>query len=180
MDVSHVKQEANKLFAKGDMVLYGNLGVCQVQDIRPRQFGEREVLYYVLKPEEDETSTIYCPVASDKIRMRRLLSREEVLDLIRTMPDTEAEWIQNDQTRQEKFREALKDGTRRDLVKLIKTLHMHRTWCGKAGKKFHAADKKIMEEAESLLYGEFAHVLQIRPCDVLPFIMGELEPERGS
>ena len=34
---------------------------------------------------------------------------------------------------------------------------------------------QTMKEAEHILYSEFAHVLQIKPDEVLPFIMGQLD-----
>ena len=163
------------MFKIHDSVLYGSMGVCRIVDIRPQVFNRKEILYYVLKPENDESSTFYCPVDSDKVRLRKLLSREEVYDLIRVMPDTDTEWIEDDQARQEKFLSILKNGSRRDLVRLIKTIYQHRNLRTLEGKKLHMADKKIMQDAESLLYGEIAHVLKIDREDVLAFIMGELE-----
>ena len=47
-----------------------------------------------------------------------------------------------------------------------------------AGKKLHAADERIMKEAEKLLYDEFSVVFDIRPEEVLPLIMKRLEKSR--
>ena len=43
------------------------------------------------------------------------------------------------------------------------------------GKKLYKNDEKVMKEAEKMLYEEFAHVLDIRPDQVLPFIMQQVE-----
>lgn len=43
------------------------------------------------------------------------------------------------------------------------------------GKKLYKNDEKVMKEAEKMLYEEFAHVLDIRPDQVLPFIMQQIE-----
>lgn len=50
----------------------------------------------------------------------------------------------------------------------------------KAGRKFHQADEKLLKEAEKVLHGEFAHVLQIAPEEVAAFIMGELGAEERT
>ena len=43
------------------------------------------------------------------------------------------------------------------------------------GTELVGADEKVMKEAEKMLYEEFAHVLDIRPSQVLPFIMQQIE-----
>lgn len=160
--------------------MYGNSGVCRIVDIRPEKFGEEKRVYYILKPDDNENSTIYCPVDCNKVNIRRLLSIQEVRDLIKIMPDTQMEWIENDQQRKETFTEILRQGDRRELVKLIKTLYFHREAMAQAGRKFRASDERIMKEAEKVLHGELAHVLQISQDQVVPFIMGELENAEES
>lgn len=63
--------------------MYGNSGVCQIIDIRPEKFGEKEILYYILKPADNDKSTIYCPVDNNKIQMRKLLTIEEIHDILK-------------------------------------------------------------------------------------------------
>lgn len=163
------------MFSINDTVMYGNSGVCTIVDIRPEKLAGKKMTYYILKPAENENMTIYCPVDSDKIRMRKLLTLEEVNRLISIMPDTTVEWIEDDQRRKEAFTAVVKSGDHRDLVKMIKTLYFKREEKLSEGKKFHAADEKIMKDAEDMLYGEFSSVLQIRREEVIPFIMGKLE-----
>ena len=91
------------MFSINDTVMYGNSGVCTIVDIRPEKLAGKKMTYYILKPAENENMTIYCPVDSDKIRMRKLLTLEEVNRLISIMPDTTVEWIEDDQRRKEAF-----------------------------------------------------------------------------
>ncbi len=163
------------MFAVEDIVVYGNCGVCKIVNICPKRLGEKEVPYYVLKPVRDETTTIYCPVNSDKVKIRKLLTLEEIYQLIQTMPDTQAQWVENDQLRKEKFHEVLKRADHRELIALIKTLHFHKVESARLGRKFHINDERVMKEAERILYGEFAHVLHIEPDEVVPFITGQLD-----
>lgn len=176
------------MFCVGDTIMYGNTGVCEIADIRRETFGGAERTYYVIHPVDGEESTIYCPVDNEKAPIRKLLTAEQIQELIRIMPDTEMKWIENDQLRRERFDEILKRGDHEELVKLIKVLYLNREEKERTGKKFHIADEKAMKEAEYMLYSEFAHVLKIQPDEVVPFIMGQLgdgdkmddAPRRGT
>lgn len=168
------------MFQINDTVMYGHSGVCRIVDIRRENFSGKDVLYYVLKPVGNEASTIYCPVDSDKIHIRRLLSIEEIHALVRALPESGIDWIDNDQQRREQYTQILRDGDCLQLMRLIRTLFLHRQQLLKAGRKFHQADEKLLKEAEKVLHGEFAHVLQIAPEEVAAFIMGELGAEERA
>lgn len=161
-------------FKIDDTVMYGNCDICKVEDIRNEKFSDEEQLYYVLKPVYDERSTIYCPVDSEMIKLRHLLTREEVNELIASMPDTETEWIENDQERKQRFNDLLRNGDHRQLVKLLKTLYQNREMKQQEGKKFYAADERVMKEAEKIVHGEIAYVLDISLEEVVPYITGKL------
>lgn len=169
------------MFQVNDTVMYGHSGVCRIVDIRTENFSGEDRLYYVLKPAGNDSSTIYCPVDCDKIPIRRLLSIEEIHALIRALPESEIEWIDNDQLRRERYTEILRRGECLELARLIRTLFLHREKLRQTGKKFHQTDEKLLKEAEKALHGELAHVLHIDPEEVAPFIMGELrERESGE
>ena len=158
------------MFQKDDYVMYGNVGACQILDIRTEQFGKEETLYYILKPLEGDNSTIYFPVGSEKVSMRKLLTASQAKQLISSLPEIKAEWIENDQQRKAKFEEIIRTGNRRELAKLVKTCHLAREAKVKEGKKLHMADERLMEKATRLLHGELAHVLHIRPEEVESYI----------
>lgn len=84
------------------------------------------------------------------------------------------------QLRKEKYNEILKKGNKVELVKLIRTLYLEKEKKKTEGKKLYVGDEKIMAEAERLLHEEFAVVLNIKVDEVLPFILGELEPTEKS
>lgn len=135
---------------------------------------ERE--YYILKPAYDPNSTIYAPIDNNMINIRRIMTVQEVYNLIKTMPDNETIWIDDINLRKEKYNEILKKGDKVELVKLIRTLYLEKEKKKTEGKKLYVGDEKIMSEAQRLLHEEFALVLNIKVDEVLPFILGELEP----
>lgn len=159
-----------------DMVLYGTEGICRITDISVQNMHGEDVEYYVLKPVGENNSTIFVPTGSEVLtaRMKRIMSAEEIYALIQTMPDEESEWIENENMRRQRYREILADGDRKDLVRMIKAIYLHEQERKKMGKKLHLSDEKFLRDAEKLLYEEFAHVLNIKKDEVLPFIMEQI------
>ena len=163
----------NEMFKINDVVMRGISGICTIVDIREENFRGKPEMYYVMQPIYERT-TIFCPVESDKLKVRKLLTREEIEELIKTMPEQKNIWIENDSERKEKFNAIIKRGDHRELICLLKTLHRKREEKKELGKKFHIADERAMKEAEQLLHGEFAYVLGIGEEEVLPYILGKL------
>ena len=168
------------MFAKNDYIIYGTTGVCKITGIEKRKFNNIEKEYYILKPAYDSNSTIYAPIDNDMINIRKIMTVKEVYDLIRTMPDNGPIWIDDINLRKGKYNEILKKGNKVELVKLIRTLYLEKEKKKTEGKKLYVGDEKIMAEAERLLHEEFAVVLNIKVDEVLPFILGELEPTEKS
>lgn len=165
------------MFEIGEYIIYSSTGVCRIDDIRTERFSGTSKSYYILKPVYLNDSTIYAPVGSSEQRMKSVISKEAVYKLIHSMPDEEMIWIENDNERKEKYGEIIKLGDRRDLVKLLKTLHYVQKKKQMSGRKFHSADERIMKDAEKILYEEFALVLDIEPGKVSEFIHDELEAQ---
>ena len=162
------------MFKQGDTVMYGSHGVCCVTDVREETFGPVRRMYYVLQPKKDARSTFYCPVAQEE-RLRALLTKDEVLCLIREMPLTDIVWEEDDNARRERFAAVLKSGDHREVVRLIKTLYQQRRVRAEQGKRLHLADERMMQEAERLLYEEIAYVMDIPPDKVVAYIEETLE-----
>lgn len=156
----------------GETLIYGSSGVCRVEDICVRDCGSGKREYYVLQPVYDTRSTVYVPTDSEKLisHAKALLTRQEIYDMIDDMPEDSFEWIVNDKERGETFRNILEEGSRKDVVKLIRTLYLRKKELSERGKKLRSSDESIMQRAERLLYGEFAWVLGINPSEVTGFI----------
>lgn len=164
-------------FAVNDSVLYGAEGVCRIAEISEQDFMGTRAQYYVLKPVYSAGSTIFVPVENEALvgKMRRILSPEEIRSLIKTMPDEALLWIDDDNARRAHYHEIIQNGDRAQLVGLIKALYTRRETQQAKGRKLHAADERYLHDAEKILYDEFAHVLQIKRDEVLPFIMEQIQ-----
>ncbi len=165
------------MLEKGHIFVYGASGVCRVDDICLRDYGAGKKEYYILQPVYDLRASLSIPVESPVFasHARELLTKDEVLEIIDTFPNAEAEWIRNDKERIEVFRKLLEGGTRKDIAVLIRTLYLHKKELAEKGKKLRSTDESIMQRAEKLLFGEFAWVLGIDPKEVIPFIKSRIE-----
>ena len=171
------------MFQVNDTVVYGSDGICVIEEIAARTFDHKTQEYYVLRPLYGNRSTIFVPTQNPRLcaKMRALLTSEEIYAIIRGLPGAEPVWIENDALRKQRYTEILRSGDRRDILRLLKTLHLHQRKLRDSGRKFHASDERFMKEAERVLYGEFAHVLHLEPAQVEPMILREIQQvESGS
>lgn len=165
------------MYAVNDMVLYGRNGACKIVDITRREVAGSSIEYYVLQPVYNHTSTIFVPTGNQALtgKMQQVLSADEIHEIIRSLPDEESLWIADDEERRVRYNEILSAGNRRDVIRMIKALYLHREELKERGKHLHLADERFLKDAERLLYDEFALVLHIQPDQVLPFILQQIE-----
>lgn len=160
------------MFKVNDYVVYNATGVYKIVDIRKeKDISDNETEYYVLQPAFNNNLTIKTPVHSPKVMIRGVITKEEVLSLISTMPEKETIWIDNDRQRCADFKAALKSGENDEWVKLIKTIYLEKQEKSQLGKKLMKTDLEIMETAEKNLNEEFAIALNISPDEVPAFIL---------
>ncbi|MBQ9956816.1 MAG: CarD family transcriptional regulator [Ruminococcus sp.] len=164
------------MFKPEDIVVYSTYGVCRVDAVEERDFTGSAEKYYILRPVGDSRNTFYVPVANENLTrlMRKVLTREEIQELINIMPDDNYIWIEDEFRRKEEYRRIIRDGDRAELVKLIKTLYIHRKERSELKKKLHSADEHFLKEAENLLHDEFAYVLGIKREEVIPYIRSHI------
>lgn len=159
-----------RLYQAGDIVLYVPHGVCEIVEISEQALAGAPARYYLLRPVDDARIALYVPTESEVLgaRMRPVLSPAEIRALIHAMPEEAASGAED-------ARAALTSTDPRTLIRLIKALYARRQARASSGKQPFAADAHAMEEAERLLYEEFAYSLGIPRGEVLGYIHQELE-----
>ena len=65
------------MFEKGEYIIYGSNGVCEVQDYMNAAGETDNRTYYVLAPMRSKGSTIFSPVDNQKVLMRKVMTKEE-------------------------------------------------------------------------------------------------------
>ena len=166
-----------KVFRKGDTVIYGASGVCEIDEITTQSFCGENREYYVLRSVYCAGETVFIPTDNAALtgKMFPALSREEIDSLLAALPDCAPAWFESDDERKNRFAEILTSGDRKALIGMVRSLHDHKQQQEKRGKKLHISDERSCREGEKLLCEEFAHVLQIRPDQVEAYIRERLE-----
>ena len=167
-----------KVFHKGDTVIYGANGICEIEEITSQSFCGETREYYVLRSVYCSGETVFVPTDSAALtgKMYPALTRDEIDSLLTALPPAIPAWIDADEERKNRFAEILTSGDRQALIGMVRTLHEHKQQQEKRGKKLHLADERCCREGEKLLHEEFAHVLQIPPDQVADYIRERLEP----
>ena len=162
----------------GDCVHYGAHGVCRVCGRESKDFGRSKREYFALRPTGNENILLYLPVDAEpvKVKVRRLMSRQEILDLVHRTAQPPAPWISDSKLRREAWNKVLRSGDSAELIGMVRSLHAHEQELPE-GKQLPMSDLEMMHVAERQLYSEFSFVLHIREDQVLPLILGKLSPE---
>lgn len=170
------------MFKAGEAVIYGTQGVCKITEITEKDIGGKVRNYYCLKPLYQSNNTVFVPTDNKKLtdKMKRILSADETKELICAIPDEKTVWIEDDAKRNEKYREILSSGDRYAIIRVIKTLYQKRAERQKCGRRLHHNDEAILADAENILHGELASVLNIPPEQVIPFLTNEIEKQKRS
>ena len=146
------------MFEKGDYIVYGAAGICQVKEIGTLSMkaADKDRLYYTLEPLNSKGSSVYTPVDNTKVVIRRILSKKEAEQLICDIPHIEALWVENDKQREQVYRESARKCDCREWIRIIKTLYLRKQDRIAHGKKVTATDERYLHRAEESLYSELS------------------------
>ena len=165
------------MFEVNDTIMYGTHGICKIEEITVKDFMGTKKEYYVLKPISDAGATLFAPVNNTKIetKMRRILSEEEIHELIEKIPYEEINWIENENERKDKYKSIIAKGDRTELIRMIKALYFHKGEREAIGKLLYLSDERFLKEAERILYDEFQYVLKIQKEEMISFIFSKIK-----
>ena len=168
------------MFNVDDIVTYGINGVCKIVTIEEKNLMGTKKNYLVLKPLKGDKSTFYVPVDNENLlsKMRKLLSEDEINQLIDSMPNEKILWINNERERKERYRQIIADGNHLELIRMIKAIHLEKKDREEKGKKLHISDERFLKEAEKILYDEFQYVLNLSEKDVMSYIFARIDKNR--
>jgi CarD family transcriptional regulator len=159
-----------------DIVIHKRDGVCKIKELKTMNLtGDGERPYFVLVPVYDQGTKIYVPADQDSTTLRKPLSVEAINELIEDLPNAGIRWIENEKARQRAYTQVLDHGQTGEILQVVTALHKKRSSRIKAGRKFHTSDERLLNDAERMLHGEFAFMLNIKPDDVPAYIVQHLE-----
>ena len=171
------------MYQKGELIAYGGTGVCRVVDVVARKPSrtEPERMYYVLEPLY-QTGTITTPVDNGKVATRPVITRDQAMALIDQIPTIQPEvyYNQNLQQLENHYKTRMEDHDCMSLLRLTMSTYQKKVEREEKKLKFGAVDRRYMERAENLLFGELAVALGITRDSVRDFIAQRLEDISAS
>lgn len=159
------------MFAIGDEIVYGGMGVCTVMDICVPDLPGKPRRCYILKPHYVANAKVYAPVEENPVNMRPLLTAAQAQTLIDDMPGIAG--FAQPQEKQELYnacRGAIKSADSVQLARLVKTLYQKRLQVLAQKKIVPSAEKEYFDTAEKMLCGEIAAALQMPIEEVQGYI----------
>lgn len=162
-------------FNKNDTVVYGNNGICTIEDIRIMRFGKDDALYYVLKPKSNKGSTLYVPLDKESLvsKMRKVLTREEIDNILQNNAK-EIIWPENRLERSTLFGGIVSRCDTGELLMMIKCIYLKRDEKLSQGKSLSASDENFLRTAEKLIGEEFSFSLGCSHEEVKQYIMSKI------
>lgn len=153
----------NDMYQINELIVYGNSGVCRVLEIGVPDIAgiDKNKKYYILTPIYSKGSLIYTPVETSKIPMRRVITMDKAQELLESIPSIPTINIGNEKFAEEKYRSAISTQDCKELIKVIKTVYLRQQDKISEGKKLSQTDERYFKQAEDLLYGEIAIVLNM-------------------
>ncbi len=157
------------MLSTGSYVIYGANGICRITDKRQEKLCGTKKEYYVLSPADNPASMIFVPCDNGELvsRMKSILSKEEIISLIRDIDESDIEWINDNKKRIDAFNDILDNGDRSCLLRLIKCIYLKRRELSDNNKKLWQADENILKRAEKIINAEFSLVMEI-PAESVP------------
>ena len=161
-------------FDIGDNIIYGGNGLCKISEIKDMSFfNEAPKKYYVLEPMfVKNASTMYVPLDNDIMvgKMQNVITVDEAMDLIKSLNSCDTTWIEDRNVRKDTFNSIIAKGSRKDIMKVIKTILSHKDEISKEGKRLNMQDDKALTEAMNRINCELAFVLDMDIEEVPAFV----------
>ena len=149
-------------FSIGDLIVYGETGVCRVDDIVEKEFMGEVRPCYKLQPLY-QSCMIFTPADNEAVFMRPIISAEEAKSLIDGYKSVEPEECPPASPRAlcERYDKIIKLHDCSALIKLSVSIRAKREALLDKKKKLSAVDERYLKRAEDLLYGELAAALNM-------------------
>ena len=151
------------------VVMHITTGVCRIQDIQEKQFTEdQHQKYYVLQPIFEKGTTLFVPIENAPVRIRPLLTKEAITELLHELSAQEDEpWIHNQHQRTAHFKTILKNGNEQEILSMLHMMQKHR--------KLPIVEERMRQTAKKLVEQEFSYVLGMKPETVPAWIRAQLQ-----
>lgn len=167
------------MYQIGEKVIYGIHGVCVVAALEERTIDRKKVTYLALEPVGQEGCRYLVPShnAVAMAKLRPVLTQDQLEAMLTAEDIRKNVWIADENQRKQVYRELISSGDRIRLMQMVCTLYRHRAAQSAAGRKNHLCDENFLRDAEKLLTGEVALVLNLEPDAAKQYIRSKLKED---
>ena len=144
------------MFNIGDVIIYSSHGLCQIDDICEKTYGDSTGTYYVLHPLDNARLIINIPIDSEKIVMQNVLTKEEAEEILHSFQQPGIEWIENARERTKKYKSLVNTGNRTVIAQVAVTLMEKKREADEDEKKLDGDDRILLANIENMMYKELA------------------------
>ena len=108
------------MYKKGDYVVKMPEGICKIENVgHPDITGMNKTKeYYILVPINEKASKIYLPVDYVDGRIRNMISKEEAIQLIKSIHNITETEIHNEKMREQEYKAAILSGDNKKIVSI--------------------------------------------------------------
>ena len=162
------------MYAIGEKVVYGAMGVMEIVDVTEQTVGDVARKYYVLKEYASPSASLtYVPVDNEALtsQLQPLLTKDEILEAIRLAKTTQPiAWVEENRARSEMYKRVLATADRVQLLAMIRLVYETGLRREAEGKKNFIADENVMRRAQKNISIEFSLVTGIPESEIFEFI----------
>ena len=156
------------MFEIGTYVVYGNTGICKIEDITTLDMPgtNNDRMYYVLSSLRGKGNRDFIPVDNTKVVLRNVIDEESAKELLERFDDVSEIQADNDKLREEQFREFAKRCDCECWIAMLKTISTRKKERIAQGKKVTATDERYYRLATEHLFNELAFALEVELSEV--------------
>ncbi len=161
----------------GEHVVYKKHGVYEIAEIRRERVCSEFKTYYILKSVYDSNATVYVPADKEDLvnQMERVLSKQEVDEIILSSMDGYVEWIDTNAERFQAQEEIIAQGDLSRILAMMRLLMRKREEAIKAKTKVFAHDERMLSASQKIISEAFAFSLSLDKKGVMGYISEKLD-----
>ncbi|RDW16100.1 CarD family transcriptional regulator [Oceanobacillus arenosus] len=144
------------MFDIGDQIIYSVHGLCKIDDICEKTFGNKTRNYYVLHPLDDLRLTINVPVNSDQAVMLKVMEKEEAEEILQSFLQPGITWIEDPRQRNKEYSSLINTGDRKSIVKIANTLIKEQYYASQNKKRLYDQDRNLLTNIQNIMFEELA------------------------
>ena len=157
-----------------DHVYYALNGICEVKDIQKLKIGNEEKEYYILNPINSST-TLFIPTdnLNTLSKIKKILRKEEIDNLIKESKNINLEWLKNSKDRNVYFQNLIKKDDLKTSIALINLIYTKQ----KEDTKVSPNDLLILSNVQNLIHSSLSYSLNITKDEVKDYILNILKED---